>query len=115
VAWVFFRADSLPQAVQYVAALFGSARGDGIEARAVFYISNDLLLALIVGIVGSTPVVHLLRRLREQVLPALNRRARVAVLGVIAAADVAASAAVLGYSLMLSAAETYNPFIYFRF
>jgi alginate O-acetyltransferase complex protein AlgI len=60
----------------------------------------ELVLALVAGIIGATPVIPLLSRFRVQPMYALAHAALVLLL--IA-------------SVMLIAARTYNPFIYFRF
>jgi alginate O-acetyltransferase complex protein AlgI len=113
VGWVFFRADSLAGAAGVLRAMVGLSPALPTAYPPAWYLTPELLLALVVGIIGSAPIV-----------PALERRwARASadpdaapVLGWLpSAAGTAALFVLLTVSLMLMAARTYNPFIYFRF
>jgi alginate O-acetyltransferase complex protein AlgI len=66
IGWVFFRADDLPQALQYLRVMF-SFSCKSIEYYNMTFLNKQLLLVLIVGIVASTPVVTLLKRLQERI------------------------------------------------
>ena len=107
IGWVFFRAETLPGAVAFLKALAGVRPGLPSPLTVGWFLSNDVLLALAAGVIGSTPwVPALAARL------ARNRRDRTP--GV-EWAGMAALTAVLVLSIMHMAARTYNPFIYFRF
>ena len=114
VAWVFFRAEDLGYAVAYLSAMLGAA-GEGPALGVTALVDRRLLLVMAAGVVGSAPVlpwaVHAWTRRVEAasahgaLWPAVAGRATGALLlGV-----------VLLMSVMLSAAGTYSPFIYFRF
>jgi alginate O-acetyltransferase complex protein AlgI len=113
--WVFFRADDLSQAVAFLAAMAGFATGSGVQYHPSLLLGTDVVLAALAGTVVSTPVVPVLaRRWREWVAardewPALVLRSASAVaeVGVLVLVS-------LGAAVMV-AANTYNPFIYFRF
>jgi alginate O-acetyltransferase complex protein AlgI len=104
VGWVFFRADSLTHAV----AMLGAMAGLGAHAPTVYavswYLSPELLVALVAGIVGAVPLLSWLSA-REHGAVAMLRPALANV----------ALLVVLFASVMLIAARTYNPFIYFKF
>jgi alginate O-acetyltransferase complex protein AlgI len=104
VAWVFFRADTLSGAVGMLRALVGlSAAAPTVYAPA-WYLTPELMLAMAAGIVGATPVVHVLADVQWSGM----RRLQPAFVSVTLIALFVAS-------VMLVAARTYNPFIYFRF
>ena len=113
--WVFFRSGTLKHALVYLAALLGKAQAPAGSENPLAYLNGELLIALTIGVIGSAPVAGLLgaarARLRERPAPFDGRVVRVS----FAFAEAAGFAGVLIYSLMLAAADTYNPFIYFRF
>jgi alginate O-acetyltransferase complex protein AlgI len=107
IGWVFFRAETLPGAIAFLKAMAGLSPALPAPLTVGWYLSNDVLLALAAGIIGSTPWVPALaaRLARERGDQTLG----------IEAIGTAAIAAVLLASIMHVAARTYNPFIYFRF
>ena len=108
VSWVFFRADSLPAAWHFLAAMAGLSTASGLEHPIALYADSQIVLAIAVGIIGSAPVVPALRRWLE----------RFAGRGAVMASSigqVAMLACLLMASILPLAAGTYNPFIYFRF
>ena len=110
VGWVFFRADTLAHAGQVLAAMAGVADAPTPTWDAAWFLTPEVRLAMAAGVIGATPVV-----------PALVARLGAGggdtpVVGAGAsAAVVVAVATLLAASLLLSAAGTYSPFIYFRF
>jgi alginate O-acetyltransferase complex protein AlgI len=118
ISWLFFRADSLSDALSFLAAMMGEGRGDGVIHHAGLYLTREVVVILIVGVIGSAPVLPWLKRLYLR--KTLRRRARSGT--AYSSADLAVAT---GYSSMLAAllllsvsymaSGTYNPFIYFRF
>jgi alginate O-acetyltransferase complex protein AlgI len=111
VGWVFFRADTLAGATAMLSAMIGAGGGSPATYAPAWYWNAEVLVAFAAGIIGATPVV-----------PALARRLSNAagdgdsMLGwQPSAVALFALFALLSASLMLSAARSYNPFIYFRF
>jgi len=109
--WVLFRASSLYQAKYYLFSLLGMAKGDGAVYYPGLYLKNSVVLALVIGIIASTPIVHLFERQRKKIPYAnsahFNFGYNIAVsLGVVV---------VLSFSILSLAGKSYNPFIYFRF
>jgi alginate O-acetyltransferase complex protein AlgI len=99
VSWVFFRAASLPQALSFLAAMFGLNHPTQVADSAGAFVDRFTLLALMAGLIGSFPVI-----------PALQSRLK--------SRDALATAAlvvVLAAVLMLVAVKTYTPFIYQKF
>ncbi len=112
VGWVFFRADSLAGAFGVLAAMSGL--GGAVPARfdVWWYLTPEVALAIVAGAIGAMPVAPLLA---SRLAPA-STPDRPATMGALASAGtVAVVGVLLVASLLLSAAGTYSPFIYFRF
>jgi len=108
IGWVLFRSDTLSHAGRYLRAMAGVGHG-APENFAGMFLTRDVQLALLAGIVGSTPLVaNLARRLCAMPENALGR---LAVEGAVNMGLVA----VFLLALTCLSAGTYNPFIYFRF
>lgn len=104
VAWVFFRAETLPEAFVYLGAMFGSGNS-GVGNPIGFYVNSWTLIVLFAGVIGSGPFVPWIRGEASTRLGAAYASGIWVTL---------ISVLLLG-SLMFMAAGTYNPFIYFRF
>jgi len=112
VGWVFFRAEDLQDAVAFLAAMAGLGAAQPTPYAVGFYLTPELLLALLAGTIGALPIVPALARWRER----QEQAARNAPLTW--ATDIAGVGALLVLllaSIVQMAARTYNPFIYFRF
>ncbi len=105
VGWVFFRADSLARAGSYLAAMAGATSAHG--PRLADLLSVRTRLALVIGLPAATLP---LREWVERVKPGDGLAGVVWRLGV-----AAAQLTLLVLAIFFVAAETYNPFIYFRF
>jgi alginate O-acetyltransferase complex protein AlgI len=108
VSWVFFRAATLPEAWGFLKVMAGFSTASGVEHPLALYLDAERLLALAIGIVGSTPILAAVKRRIER------SPSRPVAIGA-SVAEVAALGSMLVVSAMLLAAGTYNPFIYFRF
>ena len=104
IGWVFFRAETLPDAVAFLKAMAGLTAPAATPFTVGWYLTPELWLALAAGAIGSVPWVPLVRAQLEtrhtMLLPLVNT---------------AALMALLLASILQLAARTYNPFIYFRF
>ena len=108
IGWVFFRADTLPGAVAFLRAMVGLSDAAPTIFTLRWYLTSELWLTLIAGVIGSTPwVVALARRLARAEPAPFNWP--------VSLASTTALAALLFASIVSIAARTYNPFIYFRF
>jgi alginate O-acetyltransferase complex protein AlgI len=109
--WVFFRADTLGGATAMLAAMAGAGGSVPATYSPTWYWNTEVLLAFIAGVVGATPVIPVLAQ----------RLARASAEGTGtlgwqgSMAAIVALLMIFSASLMLSAARSYNPFIYFRF
>ena len=111
IGWVFFRADSMSGALSMLQAMAGLGAGQPTPFAASWYLTPELVLAMIAGIIGSTPIV-----------PALSRAAlRPAASGPIGPPIAWQAGVVLAVVVLLAASITqvalgaFTPFIYFRF
>jgi alginate O-acetyltransferase complex protein AlgI len=108
VGWVFFRADTLPQALTYLQALAGAGGTEMPPVRLSWYLNPEVRIALVAGIVGATPVVPALAALSRDRLGAWRAQA-------LEAAGAVALVGMFLAALLQVGARSYNPFIYFRF
>jgi alginate O-acetyltransferase complex protein AlgI len=110
VGWVFFRADSLASAGGLLQAMAGFSPARPTPYGVAWYLTPEVAVALAAGVVGSTP---LWPALAARLARAASDGGRLGALP--SALACAALAAIFAGCVMLIAAHTYNPFIYFRF
>jgi len=106
IGWVFFRADDLPQAIDYLQKMVGLGLTVAPAAYPVsFFLKPETVVTFGLGFVLATPVYHWFQY-RWAALPRSVFR------------ELMYSLALFGLfimAVMYLAADTYNPFIYFRF
>jgi alginate O-acetyltransferase complex protein AlgI len=102
IGWVFFRADTLSAAAAFLHAMGGLSTPSPTPFTVQWYLTREVALAILAGVIGSMPWV-----------PALAQRAERSI--AVEAVATASLAVLLVASIMQMAARTYNPFIYFRF
>ncbi|KAB7728665.1 MBOAT family protein [Rudanella paleaurantiibacter] len=106
VGWVFFRAVDLSSALAYLSKMAGlSASPADVAYPLSFFINTEVLVSLGLAVVLATPVYHRFQRFWQS-LPAVAVREVVYSMGLFGLFIAA---------VMYLAADTYNPFIYFRF
>lgn len=115
IAWVFFRAETLPHALGFIGAMAGHAAGRGVEYHLGMYLNTELWLALTLGVLGSMPVLPLLGKWQKGLTANLKGNRGILFDGGLSALRLALLVFIFVASAALSAAGTYNPFIYFRF
>jgi len=108
VGWVFFRSNTVTDALGLLKVMAGFTGSSGVENSLAMYVDAEKLVAIVVGILGSGPVLATIRHWLDS---NFVRSAAVAS-GVV---EVVGLGGILLASAMLLAAGTYNPFIYFRF
>jgi len=113
IGWVFFRANSLENAIAYLRSMVGM--GSGVVGDISQYVDPYFLVVVVIGIIGSAPILKWCKRvIGHYVTTASNGRA-LAIHISTHVVTIFMVIALLGASLMLMAHDTYNPFIYFRF
>ena len=108
VGWVFFRSADLPSALAYLRTLTGFGIGEMPPMRLSWYLTTEVRVALVAGLLGSMPLVPALRDRVERLAVAWHG-------WVAETAGALALVAVFIAALLQVAARSYNPFIYFRF
>ncbi len=115
VAWVFFRAETLPVALNYLKAMAGFSQGSGVEWHLGLFLNPKVGIVLALAAIGATPLVPWIREFRERLL-AVRRLGPVALDdGVEAVVSLVVMPAVFVLCAMSLASGTHNPFIYFQF
>jgi alginate O-acetyltransferase complex protein AlgI len=102
IGWVFFRAATLEQAGHYLEALFGLGPAPSGYRGIAAYLTPDKVFYLALGLFFAFAPLERLARLR------FDRT-------VLMAGQLALSFCTLVYASLLLAANSFNPFIYFRF
>ena len=111
VGWVFFRAETLSEALTHLGAMFGYGSPAGLQ-HVNLYLDRELSLALACGILGSMPWVPAVWNWRTRL------DARNASRGLRLGYDYTEAVALLLVLVLVAiqiSAERYSPFIYFRF
>ncbi len=109
LGWVLFRADSLPHAVSYFAAMTGAGAGD---VDVSLFLSDGVRHMLLLGALLATPIPETVFRHFER---RLRRRAEAPAYVAGFAGAWAGLFAIMFLSITFVAGGAYNPFIYFRF
>lgn len=112
VSFVFFRSSSIPQALGYLAAMFGGHGAVGSQSGLLPYLNTKVIVTLLVSIAAATPAGQVIGR---QIEARIQTDRRPLVRGTASIAYLCFMAALLVLSAAFLAAGTYNPFIYFRF
>jgi alginate O-acetyltransferase complex protein AlgI len=117
VGWVFFRAESLPQALSYLGAMASPGRPAAPDAAMSLLLNAQTMAALAVGTLLSAPLLAwLLARLRtpraEPARPDLPPRLETRS---VHAVPIPLLAAGFALSIAILVGSTLNPFLYFRF
>lgn len=111
IAWVFFRADSLPDAMNYLSSMFGFT-GEQAHIYTISYMmTNETGIALIFSLIFATPLYpYISNKLSNSEYCSSTS---------LITLQLSAKTIVILLLLLLSisrvASSTYNPFIYFRF
>jgi D-alanyl-lipoteichoic acid acyltransferase DltB (MBOAT superfamily) len=102
IGWVLFRAESLPQAFQYLGVMFGLGQGGLMDETFTRCFSNGKWI-LAAGIVLSTPIVPFCTRKFKAAGRAYHL------------ASALALTVIFSLSLLVCIKSDYNPFLYFNF
>ena len=111
VGWALFRSQTMSQAWVFLSAMAGFAPATSRTLSVAAFLNPELALALMLGTLGSMPLIPACQNALARVREPLPAPVGVA----LDAATVLGFAVVFVYSSMLMAAGTYSPFIYFRF
>lgn len=113
--WVFFRTESMADAMQFFSALAGFSSVTGSEHELSQFLDIKVLTVILAGVVLATPLAS---KINNDLLKAARNREGVFIgfkSAVYASGNVLLLTGLFMLSLMAIAANAYNPFIYFRF
>ncbi|RYC67042.1 MBOAT family O-acyltransferase [Spirosoma sordidisoli] len=113
VGWVFFRAADLNSAMAYLGKMLGLVpAGESVAYPLSYFINAELLVSLGLGFILATPVYHSFQNVWRRLLTRLATNwARLT----LDTAYVLGLVSLFVMAVAYLAANTYNPFIYFRF
>jgi alginate O-acetyltransferase complex protein AlgI len=119
-AWVLFRSETLGNAITYYYAMLGLQPGQAAALPIDALLDRQTLLVLVLGIVGSTPVLSWLTR--DWRHRAIQRHGELDVLSHktddstgLRLVRLLLLVGLTGLSFLQVASSAYNPFIYYRF
>ncbi|GAB4037919.1 MBOAT family O-acyltransferase [Spirosoma gilvum] len=112
IGWVFFRADNLSLALIYLEKLFGFIEVRQMAFPLSYFLNIEVVITLLAGFVLATPVYHLLHSKWRQMHLKI---AQPSILYLVNTVYVFSLFGLFIIAIMYLAADTYNPFIYFRF
>lgn len=106
ISWVFFRGESLPEAVNFIRVMFNSLNQDLIYYSTDYFVKNDVILALLLGVFIASPLLsssfNFMNRINFPPVTSNVFRLLTFIF-------------LFLLSLVFISAETYQSFIYFRF
>ncbi len=105
MTWVLFRSPGVKYAICYFKALAGINLNTGLQYHLSLYINNELLIALLVGVIAATPVAKVISKYFKR--ESMHKFAPVA--------EVAFIAMILLASFASVANSIFSPFIYQQF
>ena len=114
VGWTIFRADNIDVAASYLSAMTGFGKGNGTIIHVWQFLDNEVILALILGGIGATPVIPLIKRWMLSMRFGFAWKSDPP-LFFSRCAETISLAGILLLVITNLAAQTHNPFIYFRF
>lgn len=103
VGWVFFDLDTLTNAFTYIKTMFGFNEAKFIDSASLYYLRNNIILFIILGIV-STPIIS---KITEKLKEDMNGK----VMNMLVLTNIF----IMLISIAFLVNESYNPFLYFRF
>ncbi len=102
IGWIFFRADTIGDALIYLKTMFGISGAELFDSKALFFLDNYKFY-LIAGVLASFPIIP---KLKEKIK--INEK-------IYNTASAVILLAVFVISLTFTIKGSYNPFIYFNF
>ena len=114
ISWVFFRAETLSQAIYFISIMFGN-KSMRPEVRYIsHYVNIEVVIIIIIGVIASTPIAkNIFRKYivynienNNFIFSKRNFLNSIRLFGLIL---------IFIYSILNMASGAYNPFIYFRF
>lgn len=112
IGWVIFRADNFSYAWAYIQSMFGLNNPDKPKYYLDYFLDNEIILTLLIGVVLSAPVYFKLKQIKNYIFDKTPNTS-VNTVGALIVYLVFICLFIL--SAIYVSSNTYNPFIYFRF
>lgn len=115
IGWVFFRAESLEQALAYLKSLANFSASPYLDAKLFATMNAEFYIALFVGIIFSYPIVPRLFSKYSYRLEQAKVSTRLLVGSLTTAGTIVWISFIIIYSSAQLMSGSHNPFLYFRF
>jgi alginate O-acetyltransferase complex protein AlgI len=102
IGWVFFRIEMLSTALSVLKAMFGAGTADAVHLPVAYFLTPDIVTYLAIATAIALLPAGQLGQWRPE---------RTSILVI----QLSGALLVFGYAVLLLAANSFNPFIYFRF
>jgi alginate O-acetyltransferase complex protein AlgI len=106
IGWVFFRAENLTFAIQYLGSMIGLNGNISLSNLPINIYNNKTIIFLILGIIGSIPILPYIKSKLSSIKLLKNIQYPL---------YYSYTIIILGISILALSNNAYNPFIYFRF
>ncbi|HQQ62109.1 MAG TPA: MBOAT family protein [Pseudomonadales bacterium] len=111
VAWVFFRANDVPHALLFLAAMFGFGSDLPTGYNVAYFLTPDITVVFVIALFLAAPVWPSL----DAMIQTKIKHSRALVAAPLQLLDGVWMMALFGVCLLYLNESSYNPFIYFRF
>ena len=115
VGWVFFRADSLGQAVAYLGAMVRMGTPPLFNSQIFLTVNAEFLVVLVFAILGAAPLSGYVSHLSESLTARMRSPVGLVGGGMLASISFVYFGFILLYSIASILGGAHNPFLYFRF
>jgi len=111
IGWVFFRAENLTTALEYLNVMFSPSRFNTDSVAAATILSKEVIYTFIFALILATPIFTYLKNKALAFSSIGGKKIELS----IASLKLGLLTILLLFAMLKIAASTYNPFIYFRF
>lgn len=113
--WVLFVSDTFSQAINFLAAMTGFDKATTDAHNISWYLSRDVRIALILGIIFSMPILGIFGNWQKRLMALWEIKSTLALEILFSVFRVTGLCAILIICMTLLSSGAHNPFLYFRF
>lgn len=116
IGWIFFRAETFPEALGYIAALFNFSAPDYLDAKLFHAVNLGFYIALLAGVIIAMPIYPVFKRWIDRSLFLGESSSGNKVIYIMVSIwGVVCMLSLLFLSSSELVGSSHNPFLYFRF